>query len=158
MPPKAWAWFQSLERDSVCSSLPATLQRGIGCDCFNLLSEILFVQATLSGPRQHKDHWFQSLERDSVCSSMTERIRINKVQLGFQSLERDSVCSSMAGMTLSWINFQFQSLERDSVCSSLAARRGWRTGYLFQSLERDSVCSSHLRLKHGNWYYDVSIS
>ena len=74
---------------------------------FNLLSEILFVQAS-----RYRDLWkerfeFQSLERDSVCSSFEAIVELFDVAL-FQSLERDSVCSSieqmqdsMAGLTVS---------------------------------------------------------
>ena len=36
---------------------------------FNLLSEILFVQATIESIVQRWYEEFQSLERDSVCSS-----------------------------------------------------------------------------------------
>jgi len=60
--------FQSLERDSVCSSwrdggYSRAIQR------FNLLSEILFVQAPRTPTTSHHRPGFQSLERDSVCSS-----------------------------------------------------------------------------------------
>ena len=39
---------------------------------FNLLSEILFVQAGVGGEFQAGLDEFQSLERDSVCSSQPE--------------------------------------------------------------------------------------
>jgi len=72
-PPRRHPRFQSLERDSVCSSGDHVLLRLHKTDRFNLLSEILFVQAA----RYLRDHlgWalFQSLERDSVCSSKIPR-------------------------------------------------------------------------------------
>ena len=65
----SWWLFQSLERDSVCSS--ATWDAGAAADygCFNLLSEILFVQAFNQSQYRGNEDRFQSLERDSVCSS-----------------------------------------------------------------------------------------
>jgi len=43
--PGQTTWFQSLERDSVCSSLVEILMLLLDVASFNLLSEILFVQA-----------------------------------------------------------------------------------------------------------------
>ena len=60
---------------------------------FNLLSEILFVQAQMSGPAPLSPFRFQSLERDSVCSSYYHPRAVTEI-LEFQSLEPDSVCSS----------------------------------------------------------------
>ena len=62
--------FQSLERDSVCSSSNLVLPGLLTCKSFNLLSEILFVQARERQIQYFKHRQFQSLERDSVCSSM----------------------------------------------------------------------------------------
>ena len=61
--------FQSLERDSVCSSLQCGHVLETEEHCFNLLSEILFVQATRFTKVTSRSATFQSLERDSVCSS-----------------------------------------------------------------------------------------
>jgi len=85
--------FQSLERDSVCSSsfddYPGVLDgivsiswarfclfklkhfpRPFGQEqSFNLLGEILSVQASATAEMPHCPSVFQSLERDSVCSS-----------------------------------------------------------------------------------------
>ena len=61
--------FQSLERDSVCSSLAPTPAAGGFGGRFNLLSEILFVQANTIKYYRLLMYQFQSLERDSVCSS-----------------------------------------------------------------------------------------
>ena len=61
--------------------------------CFNLLSEILFVQACSQPSRRTQKLEFQSLERDSVCSSPGVNITTDTPPK-FQSLERDSVCSS----------------------------------------------------------------
>ena len=62
---------------------------------FNLLSEILFVQAARKLQHVAGGIMFQSLERDSVCSSNTPT-PINSHCKEFQSLERDSVCSSVS--------------------------------------------------------------
>jgi len=74
-------------------------QRGIlllggGFAGFNLLSEILFVQALQAQTVSLPASLFQSLERDSVCSSPENAIT-GLSPLEFQSLERDSVCSSV---------------------------------------------------------------
>jgi len=60
---------------------------------FNLLGEILFVQADGASHRQSPILGFQSLGRDSVCSS-SARFVVELEQVEFQSLGRDSVCSS----------------------------------------------------------------
>jgi len=60
---------------------------------FNLLSEILFVQASIAPDTSKQYQPFQSLERDSVCSSCSRCRPACQLAL-FQSLERDSVCSS----------------------------------------------------------------
>jgi len=60
---------------------------------FNLLSEILFVQASLNLIQPQGSKPFQSLERDSVCSSRIYEDE-TATPILFQSLERDSVCSS----------------------------------------------------------------
>ena len=73
----AWWWrqqarileFQSLERDSVCSSALCEERVDGWVISFNLLSEILFVQAYVSRGVRSQNSLFQSLERDSVCSS-----------------------------------------------------------------------------------------
>ena len=61
--------FQSLERDSVCSSSTLQSLTRPTWNSFNLLSEILFVQAVSTSPQLAVVLVFQSLERDSVCSS-----------------------------------------------------------------------------------------
>ena len=61
---------------------------------FNLLSEILFVQAARLSNPPGEHPTFQSLERDSVCSSIGPGAGNGSSSVGFQSLERDSVCSS----------------------------------------------------------------
>ena len=61
--------FQSLERDSVCSSITKKLRPARLVRRFNLLSEILFVQASVPWHQNNEKGRFQSLERDSVCSS-----------------------------------------------------------------------------------------
>ena len=89
--------FQSLGRDSVCSSMQrltapryefqvsiswarfCLFKRGsdrgytASTACFNLLGEILFVQALLPQCAMALGCRFQSLGRDSVCSSRQEK-------------------------------------------------------------------------------------
>ena len=66
---------------------------------FNLLSEILFVQATTIIANYYTIDMFQSLERDSVCSSVADA-GASIASREFQSLERDSVCSSSSSPAL----------------------------------------------------------
>ena len=115
-----WIWerrFQSLERDSVCSSLStreAALRLGVS---FNLLSEILFVQALdVVGYGQLMEA-FQSLERDSVCSSWRDGGYSRAIQR-FNLLSEILFVQAPRTPTTSHHRPGFQSLERDSVCSS----------------------------------------
>jgi len=110
--------FQSLERDSVCSSLTWRRRPSwIWCS-FNLLSEILFVQANpaaANAPNPLKG--FNLLSEILFVQAPRRRVRGMDTSV-FQSLERDSVCSSYLDTDTSLTVLQFQSLERDSVCSS----------------------------------------
>ena len=72
----------------------STLRIATASVSFNLLSEILFVQARGAGRGHHNYDKFQSLERDSVCSSPSHTAQPQGPGK-FQSLERDSVCSSV---------------------------------------------------------------
>ena len=125
---------------------------------FNLLSEILFVQARKRSPSWTIRCRFQSLERDSVCSSQERRRERHGQPTGFQSLERDSVCSSHQIAIERNVECQFQSLELDSVCSSSEMPTKSWPWYPFQSLERDSVCSSSTLTNAEGRISPVSIS
>ena len=93
---QAWHFtFQSLGRDSGCSSQPE--QQGAGAT------------------RQ-----FQSLGRDSGCSSLGVA-SLADIQQRFQSLGRDSGCSSKPPARSVSAEAWFQSLGRDSGCSSANA-------------------------------------
>ena len=170
-PKRSLMAFQSLGRDSVCSSCVSSNDFGSGIfvsiswarfclfkhpdkntlqqsmQGFNLLGEILFVQAFVSVPIDFLYCMFQSLGRDSVCSSEESPVCPLRGRQ-FQSLGRDSVCSSLETgqlpgtrmqVSISWARFclfkhgchlalvllggKFQSLGRDSVCSSWATAR-----------------------------------
>jgi len=85
--------FQSLERDSVCSSYYGYGQDITAEGSFNLLSEILFVQARCdAGPDRVADRFNLLSEILFVQAQSTSDPPHH--QLSFQSLERDSVCSS----------------------------------------------------------------
>ena len=137
-------WFQSLGRDSGCSSLvgepigyndiavsiprsgfwvfkhPNPSQTGVQLRSFNPSVGILGVQASRTCCQRLWPRRFQSLGRDSGCSSIIFR-PISTVSTWFQSLGRDSGCSSYLRQSSSKPAPRFQSLGRDSGCSSLAA-------------------------------------
>ena len=183
--------FQSLGRDSVCSSEHHPARVGVELVvsiswarfclfkpllsplsplsplCFNLLGEILSVQAIVAVGPSPRCCPFQSLGRDSVCSSQhtpgiprAYSFRFNllgeilsvqarrimsfvAIGSGFQSLGRDSVCSSndrehRRDPELSSFNLLGEILSVQACLQVISVPSpNW-----FQSLGRDSVCSS----------------
>ena len=135
-------WFQSLGRDSVCSSRssPPVLRVGVPVSIswarfclfkpnrelhpplpqqsFNLLGEILSVQAESCIGTTESGLEFQSLGRDSVCSSSSTTMRILLTVAVSISWARFCLFKHDA-MVIGFVEIPpFQSLGRDSVCSS----------------------------------------
>ncbi len=149
--------FQSLGRDSVCSSgvegcasrggrsvsIPRSgfclfkrfggLVFGLAMTCFNPSVGILFVQAARMIEPRLSHPSFQSLGRDSVCSS----------PLDFSPVHR----------------FDPVSIPRSGFCLFKPSEQGRRKGKAneFQSLGRDSVCSSRKDREYAKRLMKVSI-
>ena len=134
--------FQSLGRDSGCSSRMLQRVRWWSWRSFNPSVGILGVQASSGGMRPQAMSEFQSLGRDSGCSSLQGR----PDQLGDIWRYNPSVgilgvqarCPSLETLP----STKFQSLGRDSGCSSLPDNDKETHPLEFQSLGRDSGCSS----------------
>ena len=62
--------------------------------CFNLLSEILFVQALVRASERAFDVGFNLLSEILFVQALLGESVIGQIIM-FQSLERDSVCSSL---------------------------------------------------------------
>ncbi len=135
--------FQSLGRDSVCSSSRQPPHRRRSSAGFNPSVGILFVQAHPWGDTPIHSTEFQSLGRDSVCSSSTRRSPIRAVAVCFNPSV--GILFVQAGQ-LSLVNrlAVTVSIPRSGFC--LFKRGGIWYYYvkinMFQSLGRDSVCSS----------------
>ena len=151
-------WFQSLGRDSVCSSSGLYQLLTAGAGGFNLLGEILFVQAFGKRSQQNEQETFQSLGRDSVCSSV---VLVNLAQ-------------DVLVVSISWARFclfkrhpgEYHRRPHNGfnllgeILFVQARRREPRKSVMpsFQSLGRDSVCSSYLMGLPPRWTEIVSIS
>ena len=85
---------------------------------FNLLGEILFVQAGRQRISESGRFRFQSLGRDSVCSSPAWQPTRSSSLFVSISWARFCLFKHEYDLALSSDNFEFQSLGRDSVCSS----------------------------------------
>ena len=94
-------------------------------ESFNLLSEILFVQAKKDQADHVKQKTFQSLERDSVCSSNSQPNTIRRRNTRFNLLSEILFVQAASDFYLYRVFCAFQSLERDSVCSSDDAISGF---------------------------------
>ena len=139
--------------------------------CFNLLSEILFVQANHLEGNVLKLHLFQSLERDSVCSSQQGRVEDfigGLVSISwarfclFKQKYRAFVEAAKSGFNLlSEILFvqarlfartaqhlrSFNLLSEILFVQASTGAPSASSASRFQSLERDSVCSSlHVKI------------